>query len=562
MVVRQVLLGVSGGAVLALLALFLTVPGSFGQAAAARWLSNTAHGFAWDMTPEAVASQGDAAVLGLEDDPGSQPAPGALVASLGAVGHGTEEVPADDALPSRRPPLSAPSADQLDADSYLGALSKQTIIRSRPHPEANIVGFARTGALLRRAAIPASREGCSEGWYRVEPDGYVCAGKTTTFDPHHPIIRLASVQPDRSLALPYAYGSSRYPTPPLYTRIPTKEQQQIAEQDLVGHARKNFGSVWVDAADTPPPQLLEDGSLIPRPYGYPRLEHDFMTGRALGKSAFAFIDMFEAEGRRWGLTADLSLLPLDRLTPVQGSEFNGVQLSEGATLPVAFVRSRAQHVYEAIFSPEKVESEEETKPIAFQPKRAITFRESFHLTGKSHKLQGSVFLETREGTYIKDHPLVVKIERRGNLPKWAKDSRSWIDVSILNQTLVAYKGETPIFATLVSTGRDGLGDPETTHSTVQGVFLIHTKHVTSTMSGNAADDEFDLRDVPYVQYFQGGYAFHAAFWHDGFGHPRSHGCVNLSPPDARYLFSLTDPPVPLRWHSALSRQGTLVHIHP
>jgi hypothetical protein len=51
-----------------------------------------------------------------------------------------------------------------------------------------------------------------------------------------------------------------------------------------------------------------------------------MTGRALGSSAFAFIDLFEAGGRSWGLTADLSLLPLDRLTPVEASEFTGVTL--------------------------------------------------------------------------------------------------------------------------------------------------------------------------------------------------------------------------------------------
>jgi lipoprotein-anchoring transpeptidase ErfK/SrfK len=107
-----------------------------------------------------------------------------------------------------------------------------------------------------------------------------------------------------------------------------------------------------------------------------------------------------------------------------------------------------------------------------------------------------------------------------------------------------------------------LGDPETTFSTAQGVFLIHTKHVTSTMSGDEADDEFDLRDVPYVQYFHAGYAFHAAFWHDGFGQPRSHGCVNLAPNDARHLFSLTEPPVPLSWHSALDTHGTLAYIHP
>ncbi|HMR80523.1 MAG TPA: L,D-transpeptidase, partial [Polyangiaceae bacterium] len=137
------------------------------------------------------------------------------------------------------------------------------------------------------------------------------------------------------------------------------------------------------------------------------------------------------------------------------------------------------------------------------------------------------------------------------------------DISILKQTLVAYEGTTPIYATLVSTGADGLGDPKKTHSTVRGQFLVHTKHVTATMSGDVVGDEFDLRDVPYVQYFTEGYALHAAYWHDSFGTPRSHGCINLAPLDANWLFSWTDPPVPDSWHGVMSlRQGTLVHVHP
>jgi len=106
----------------------------------------------------------------------------------------------------------------------------------------------------------------------------------------------------------------------------------------------------------------------------------------------------------------------------------------------------------------------------------------------------------------------------------------------------------PVFVTLVSTGIDGAGDPATTHSTIQGQFLIHTKHVTTTMDGDEAGDEFDLREVPYVQYFNDGFALHAAYWHDAFGAPRSYGCVNLSPLDARWLFAWTEPHVapPLR----------------
>ena len=93
--------------------------------------------------------------------------------------------------------------------------------------------------------------------------------------------------------------------------------------------------------------------------------------------------------------------------------------------------------------------------------------------------------------------------------------------------------------------------------------MVHTKHLTASMSGDELGDEFDLRDVPYVQYFTEGYALHAAYWHDSFGRPRSHGCINLSPLDARWLFHWTDPPLPEGWHGAFSlREGTLIHIHP
>jgi lipoprotein-anchoring transpeptidase ErfK/SrfK len=119
-----------------------------------------------------------------------------------------------------------------------------------------------------------------------------------------------------------------------------------------------------------------------------------------------------------------------------------------------------------------------------------------------------------------------------------------------------------VYVTLVSTGAGGLADPKESHATPRGEFLIHTKHVTAGMSGDEVGDEYDLRDVPYVQYFTEGYALHAAYWHDAFGAPHSHGCVNLSPQDARWLFQFTAPAVPQGWHGAFSRRGTLLSVTP
>jgi hypothetical protein len=80
--------------------------------------------------------------------------------------------------------------------------------------------------------------------------------------------------------------------------------------------------------------------------------------------------------------------------------------------------------------------------------------------------------------------------------------------------------------------------------------------------GDKSDARYRIDDVPFVQFFHAGYALHAAYWHDGFGQPKSHGCVNLSPRDALYLFGKTSPAVPDGWHGVVARQyeGTLLHV--
>ena len=89
--------------------------------------------------------------------------------------------------------------------------------------------------------------------------------------------------------------------------------------------------------------------------------------------------------------------------------------------------------------------------------------------------------------------------------------------------------------------------------------------MTATMDGDvAADGPYSIEDVPWIMYFQGSYALHGAFWHGNFGHNMSHGCVNLSPADARTLFMWSEPRLPDGWHGVFAtdaRPGTRVVIH-
>jgi lipoprotein-anchoring transpeptidase ErfK/SrfK len=79
------------------------------------------------------------------------------------------------------------------------------------------------------------------------------------------------------------------------------------------------------------------------------------------------------------------------------------------------------------------------------------------------------------------------------------------------------------------------------------------------------EGKYVLRDVPYIQYFASGYALHAAYWHDVFGTPRSHGCINLSPVDAHRVFLWTEPAVPEGWHAMNTGpelgEGTVIIVH-
>jgi lipoprotein-anchoring transpeptidase ErfK/SrfK len=106
----------------------------------------------------------------------------------------------------------------------------------------------------------------------------------------------------------------------------------------------------------------------------------------------------------------------------------------------------------------------------------------------------------------------------------------WIDVNLSNQTVTAYEGQTPVYSALASTGT-------WQYPTVVGTFSVYVKYAATRMYGGYGADTYDLPNVPYVMYFYGGYGLHGTYWHNNFGTPMSHGCVNLSTPDAQWFYN-------------------------
>ena len=114
----------------------------------------------------------------------------------------------------------------------------------------------------------------------------------------------------------------------------------------------------------------------------------------------------------------------------------------------------------------------------------------------------------------------------------------WAAVDLYEQTLVAYEDDTPVFTTLVSTG---LPDWDTN----EGIFTVWARLIEGNQSGaTGAPDSYALESVPWIMYFDADISFHGAYWHDDFGYRRSHGCVNMTISDARYLFEWTGASTP------------------
>lgn len=121
---------------------------------------------------------------------------------------------------------------------------------------------------------------------------------------------------------------------------------------------------------------------------------------------------------------------------------------------------------------------------------------------------------------------VIPIERPAGV-----DTHKWISVDLYEQVAIAYEGDKPVFATLVSSGL-----PE--WSTNEGLFNIYVRFQRTLMSGaHGQPDFYYLEEVPWTMYFDNDIALHGTYWHDGFGYRHSHGCVNLSITDAHWLFN-------------------------
>jgi hypothetical protein len=203
---------------------------------------------------------------------------------------------------------------------------------------------------------------------------------------------------------------------------------------------------------------------------------------------------------------------------VMEKQFHGLTLSDAPEHPFGWV------IAQRGVSPATVPGGDTNTDATVVPYNG--FVEAF----SSQEVNGTTWYQIGLGQWLPAYQLglVLPEPQPDGVPAGAR----WFSVNLAQQTFVAYEGDRMVFATLASTGMHGFW-------TKPGLFQIKKKWEMQSMSGAFQEDRSDfyfVEDVPYIMYFSSSRAIHGAYWHNGFGIPRSHGCVNLPVADAHWAF--------------------------
>jgi len=271
--------------------------------------------------------------------------------------------------------------------------------------------------------------------------------------------------------------------------------------------------------------------------------------------AVAIVEQQTAHGQTWGKTRHGVWIALSELFAAQPTTLHGQLLSPStsadAPVDAAWVVVEHAMTFADPLASKRVGVRLRFDVVGWREEKATAAGKMVRITADD--------VSPTEWMHAKDlaHPTTAPP------PPEVGSAEKWIDVELATQTLMAYEGTRPVFTALVSAGRGPQGSDT---ATPKGVHRIWVKLLATNMDNLENEDvehHYSIEDVPYVQFFDKAVALHGAFWHHAFGTPHSHGCVNLAPVDARWLFEFTAPQVPAGWSAILpvhADPATLVRV--
>jgi hypothetical protein len=289
--------------------------------------------------------------------------------------------------------------------------------------------------------------------------------------------------------------------------------------------------------------MVEEGSFVPMWASLEDLHAHAEPERQLSRGdTVAVIPQLEQfDGASYYISVDNKIVPVEHTRVVDNySQWQGVEITADTHLPFGWVNPQKAPVYAA---PDGSKVED----IAHRTRVDILEEQSI---GKAR------WLRIGDNRWIRDKYLneVRKIAR----PEGTGTHPQWFDVDLGEQVVVAYRHEQPVYATLTSSGREP-------NHTPRGNYPIWGKASAITMKSQDYDDiPYYVNRVPWVMFFQAHNALHGAYWHDRFGITKSHGCANLAPKDAHYLFDWLEPALPPGWTAIRYwdlTEAPVAHVH-
>ncbi|HEY1557598.1 MAG TPA: L,D-transpeptidase [Kofleriaceae bacterium] len=403
---------------------------------------------------------------------------------------------------------AAPATPEFPDGTHSLVLTRTVGVRYEPGDDAKRIGTVAIDTRVGWAGHDQPGKGCTKPWIEIEPRGWICgdyvvATKKEPYGQEVPHL-------DRGEIVPGVYG--KITAAGAMTYLLTKHSKRPRH----------------DA----PPDLIEDAPVI-------------------GSVNVRRYDELDIAGRTYWKIAqkDAEYVLRSAITLHQPSRFEGTRLGDdiGWSVPIAFVWPRGGGPTAYVL--DKSTGGGIAREIA--ARTAVPILET--AAGKDGK---PTAYRIGDGEWM--FPPDLRVFTPEAPPATLAANERWIDVDLDAQILVAYEGTLPVYATLVSTG--GKETPTET-----GLYRVWMKESEADMKGLNGEDPYSVATVPWTQYFypERDLALHTAYWHDQFGHARSHGCVNLAPRDARWLYFWSDPQVPPGWTMSagvVEAPGSVVRI--
>ncbi len=478
-------------------------------------------------------------------------------ASAGVVAAPVVAVPAVAPVPT----VSAAERERLAIESLYPMHGVSFHFLSRIYSAANassrVIGYLRRGSSFR-VTNGVSGPGCPRTWHELSAGGFVCRGEGVLLGATPQSFSPSPLAADRTHALPYRYAYISGRDVVQYWRLPTSDDVQVGNTWLTAELQRDQPTVPVAVtipiaaeatsevvAPSEPLAAVDPGSERPTMTAAENAPQPVQVPAPIRMRMrpgyFVTVDGDEeSNGVSYTRTVRGGYVESSTLASTDGSNFHGIRLGDTDNLPVGFVfRRGAQRI----------------EPNGVRSATPATRYEAHFLNAAASTRAGQPYRTTIEGYAFRAS--VLRVAEAVAKPNGIPAESLWIHVDLSEQTLVAYEGTRAVYATMVASGRAGFATPV-------GLFRVQSKHVSTSMDDLAqGPDSYSIEDVPWTMFFKDNFALHTAFWHDAFGTPRSHGCINLAPRDAHWLFEWSTPSVPTGWHGVLlspQQQSTYVYI--